>query len=110
VGGNAELKNITGVEVVDTVGLSHRAAGDGGVLSRNGLVSLAHRNRGGYCRRDQQHCHGGDATTSRPHSAAVRADVCTRQHVLGNSAYGHSDLSYALPQLRIGLIHLTHLA
>jgi hypothetical protein len=97
LGGNAELNNTTGVEVADTVGPSHHAVGNGGVLSRNGPVWLAYWDRGGYCRRDKQHCQDGGAALGRPPTAAVLADVRTRQHILGNSVYGHSDLSHTLP-------------
>src|SRR5437763_13720796 len=56
LGGNAELKTTTEVDVGDAVGRSHHAVGDGGVLSRKGLVSMARSDRGGYYRRDQQYC------------------------------------------------------
>jgi hypothetical protein len=38
----------------------------------------------------------------------VLADVLTHEHILGNFAYGRGDVCYALPQPRVGLIHLVH--
>ncbi|MGB8962872.1 MAG: hypothetical protein WCC38_13075 [Pseudonocardiaceae bacterium] len=81
---------------------------DGGVAFTLRDGALPECDDRGHYRGDQQHYQGSDATTSQPHSAPVLVDMLTDQHVLGDFAYGRTDVSHGLPQPWVGLVHLVH--